>query len=218
MANFNSNFDFYEYFDANPVQFAAAATFDAFLEAVDTPLSSHLKAYRWAARAFDTLKAGKRTAQSLLLPNACKFSDVFAGARLVEHLTGKHYRKQAGYFIGGAGSRSFHGGGERGFSKTSPEIRSHFGAVKFFVTYVTPADSALIATMNDYLGDVDSFEAIRRDDGILIIARNSRLIGSQYVALLDASENIETLYDADSIALLARERAAALAAWGDSNL
>lgn len=207
MAQFNTAVDFYQDFDKHPAEFAATENFEDYCLAVgDTLHMDVLKGYRWAPAVFATAKAGKRTVRALTHPKASKFSDLFTAIVLAE-TTGKGRAAvpAGGVYMGGDGGLHGHFGGRRGWMGGA---RRHDGA-KFFGTYVVP-----IAELMDPLNT--TFEAIRREDGILIIARDSPGIGGVWVALLDPSENIETYFSASTREFLRVERQAAVDAWGSN--
>lgn len=201
--------DAYALFEKHPDAFTASSNFTEFYKAANL---NHLDAYAggWVEDAFQTLKVGKRTHRALLFPQATKFSDLFDKAYFLP--TDAKDKPQGVYFVSGSrgGAIAMHVGGKRGWSERTPDTRSHYGA-KFYGTYAAPC--AKLRTMMGKGGF--SFEAIRREDGILICVRQHDYVGSDWVALLDLSENIETLFDDETRALLAAERQAAIDAWGE---
>ena len=209
--SYDDAFDFYEEFDKHPNEFQAASTYQEFCALVGGKLWEHLATYRWVPAVFATAKAGKRTARALAFPLAQKFSDLFQSAQLVVYKAGQDNNPRGTYFLGGHGAVNDHLGGERGWSKTSPNTRSHFKAT-FYSTYVTPTSEVKAIIPRD---PYTSFEGIRRDDGILIIARDSKCIYQTYIALIDSSEDIRVLFDEKTKAFLESERQAEIAAWGE---
>lgn len=204
MASFDTAVDFYQDFDKHPAEFATSATFAEYCAAVGGPLHELLAKYRWAPAVFATAKAGKRTARALTHPTATKFSDLFTEAVLAE-TTGKGRADvpAGGVYLSGDASLHGHFGGHRGWLNGT---RRHMAA-KFFGTYVVP-----IADLADSL--ISGFEAVRRADGILIIARDTIGIEGVWVALLDSAENIETYFSVSTREFLRVERQAGIDAWG----
>jgi hypothetical protein len=192
--------DFYNLFDEHKAAFDASTTFEGFCDAIG---ATHLKTYTWAPPVYATAKAGKRTYRPLTFPTVDKFSDLFESAVFVETKTNPQGYK----YLAGDASLSKHVGGTRGWSKTQPDIRSHYGA-KFFGTYVKPRAAIERARVN-------SFEAIRRTDGILILTYDRDHIECNWLALLPLSENVESLFDDATREFLANERQADKDAWGE---
>lgn len=157
----------------------------------------------WVEQAYWTMKAGKETHRGLKLPNANRFSDLFTEVYLLP--TDMNNKPEGVHFLGGDAGFTKHLGGTRGWSKTCEGARSQYGA-KFYGTYVVPIES--ITYKNT------SFEAITRTDGILITIQSHNYTGCDWIALLDLTEDIKTLYDDDTKAMLAKERQAEIDAWG----
>lgn len=204
-----TTYDCYILFEQYINEFESAKDFSEFCVMVN---KTHLERYYWVELSFYTMKAGKKTNKPLIVPNASKFSDLFTNAILIE-TNNKHKPIDTHYVSGDAGLSKFCGG-IRGYSKTTPDIRSHYGA-KFYGTYVTPNDKTkeLIKT---YCCDKNySFEAIRRKDGILITVKPNSYPGCSWLALLDSSDNVDTLFDEETRQFLERERKAEIEAWGE---
>lgn len=159
-------------------------------------------------------RAGKRTYRALLFPHANKFSDLFIAAYFIP--TDAKVKPAGARFVSGSRGGAPCGcmGGKRGRSERTPNTRSHYGG-KFYGTYAVPC-AELAPLLRTPRGEnySYSFEAIRREDGILILARRSDCIGDTWLALLDLSENIEDMFDDETRAFLAAERQAAVDAWG----
>jgi hypothetical protein len=187
-------FDFYDIFDEHKAEFDVSATFASFCDAID---ASYLKSCMWAPPVYDTAKAGKRTWRPLEFPRAECFSELFESAVFVE-------TKQTprGYMFL-SGGLCMHVGGKRGWSKDHSDIRSHYGSA-FFGTYVKPKKTVY---------NVRGYEAIRREDGILILANDGLCIGSAYLALIPLTESIETLFDEPTKQFIAKERQGERDAW-----
>lgn len=210
MAQFDTAVDFYQDFDKHPAEFATATTYAEYCALVGGPLhSDYLSTVRWAPAVFATAKAGKRTVRALTMPKAGKFSDLFSVVTLAE-TTGKGRAAvpAGGVYMGG--DASLHGffGGRRGWLGGR---RRHEGT-KFFGTYVTPQPELARTTLGGE--KISSFEALRRADGILIIARDSPGIEGVWVALLDLAESIESYFSESTREFLRVERQAAVDAWG----
>jgi len=210
---FNNYEDFYALFEQHKDDFAASDTYEAFCQRVG---KEWLKNYKWAVRVFNTAKAGKRTYHPLTFPTIERFADLFTSAEFIP-TDAPATEKRGLHFLSGNAGLAMHVGGTRAWSKTSPDTRSHYGA-KFYGTYVQPVP-AVMEAVNAWGGHLDaprsySFEAIEREDGILVLAHDSLYIGSTWLALLPLTEDIETLFDAETRELVARERAAEMAAWG----
>lgn len=212
---FSDSFDFYDWFDKYPEQFKQAQSYEEFCELVGTPLASRLKEYRWVPQVFECAKVRKRTYRPLRFPRAERFVDLFEAAVFVatpEH--GKPSQVPAGYkFLGGTASLCGHVGGKRGWSERTPDTRAHFGA-KFYGMYVRPRSEVhnLAMTLAEH---PHSYEAIRRTDGILILAHDGHSIGQDWLALLPLTENIEDMLDQKTREMIAGERQAAKDAWGE---
>jgi hypothetical protein len=196
--------DFYELFAKYPAEFAASATYPEFCRSIG---KQHLEAYVWAPPVFATAKAGKQTFHPLRLPTVERFADLFIDAKLLP--THPRAAIPQGYrylsTLQADTNIPFHIGGTRGWSKTQADVRSHYGAT-YHGVYVRSQPAADT--------DLGAYEAIRREDGILVLAQSSHLIFSEWLALLPLSESIETLFDEPTRQLIAREREAELAAWG----
>jgi hypothetical protein len=208
--SYSNAFDFYAEFDEHAKEFEAATTFQEFCSLVGGKLWERLAKYTWVPSVFATAKAGKRTSRALAFPAASKFSDLFERAVFIpsSNTNGYPHGQPKGFvYLGGAASFCAHLGGKRGYSETQPDVRHHFGC-EFYGTYVAPISP---------LSYVTSFKAIPREDGILIIARQGS-IERDWIALLDRDEDITQMFDAETKALLASEKAAAKAAWGDEEL
>jgi len=194
--------DAYALFRKHNDAFKVSDNFTTFIQLAGL---NHLDNYigGWIEAAFNTFKAGKETYRPLLMPNASKFSDLFTAAYFLP--TDQKDKPEGVKFLGGNAGLCGHMGGTRGWSERSPDTRSHYGC-KFYGTYVLPIEK--INHKNT------SFEAIRRTDGILIIIRSTHYVGEDWVALLDPDANIEEMFDEETRAFLAKERQAALDAWG----
>ena len=211
---FDNYEDFYSLFEQYPDAFKESETYEAFCLAVG---KEYLTTYRWAPRVFATAKAGKRTYRPLVFPTISAFSELFEDARF---LPASSDRKKGtipqGYLW--CSVLSMHIGGTRDWSPNWPkgETRRHMGAT-FYGTYVKPkteVTNAVNAWGNHFGGhSTFSFEAIEREDGILVLAHDSSYIGSEWLALLPLTETIESLFDQETRDLLAREREAERMAW-----
>jgi hypothetical protein len=129
--------DFYEIFDQHAEQFQAAQTYAELCALIG---SEFLKTYSWALPVFATAKAGKRTFHALALPLASTFEDLFRAARYLpsDSDEAKDAKRQGFIYIGSptkSAVPSGHVGGTRGYSKTMPDVRSHYGT-KWYCTLV----------------------------------------------------------------------------------
>lgn len=202
---------FYDIFDEFPEQFSQAQSYLEFCSLIGR---DHLKSYVWAPPVFETAKAGKRTYHALTFPKASRFEDLFSAARFLP--SPDKTNESRGLFYIGSPTHSAvpcgYIGGTRGYSKTTPDVRSHFGC-KWYCTRVQPT----LETMNAVRGYERSlsFGAIRRDDGVLIIAQDSSYIGGVWLALLDKDATIDGLFPESDRELIAKENQAAIDAWGE---
>jgi hypothetical protein len=210
---FDSAFDFYTAFDEHSDAFKQAASFAEFCKLAGL---DYLSRYVWASDVFETAKAGKRTYHALKFPNANKFSDLFEAAVFVPTpQRGERSHTPDGYmFLSGNASHCGHVGGNRSWSERTEGTRAHYGA-KFYGTYVKPRTEVhnVSLTLTEHSA---GYEAIRRDDGILIIGNDGLCIGSVWLALLPLTEHIESMFDAETLALIEREKQAEVEAWGES--
>jgi hypothetical protein len=209
--SYNDYEDFYELFEQHPTQFAESTTYEEFCKLVG---KDYLAKYIWAGRVFATAKAGKRTYRPLVFPQVNTFAELFEKAELLptETTDSRHGKAK---FLSGSASVCMHVGGKRSWSERTLGTRAHYGA-KFYGTYVTP--TPMVADVKMTLAPCpQGFEAIAREDGILVIATDGLCIGSDWLALLPLTENIETLFDTETKELLARERQAEIDAWGPIN-
>lgn len=201
--------DCYRLFEKHMEAFNTSETFTEFIEKANL---MHLEKYAggWVENAFETMKAGKKTNRGLLFPKANKFSDLFQEAFFIP--TDSKDKPQGSIFVSGNAGFSRHAGGKRGYSERTPGTRSHYGA-KFYGTYVIPKPEIHKHISGKYNY---SFEAIKREDGILIIANLHDYIGGDWIALLDVSEDIRSLFDTDTQEMLSKERQAEIEVWGES--
>lgn len=198
-------FDAYAFFKKHQEAFDKSETFTEFINQAGL---QHMDNWigGWIEDAYATMKAGKTTTyRPLAFPKANKYADLFTAAIFIP--TDERNKPQGYRFMSGF---SKHCGGTRGWSKRTPSTRSHYGA-KFYGTYVKPLPE--VDRVHGFHREGYSFEAINREDGILIIARHHNGIFQQWIALLDKSENIETMFDADTQEFIAKERQAELDAW-----
>ncbi len=202
--------DFYTLFEEHKDEFAASADYETFCQKVGR---EWLKNYKWAVRVFATAKAGKRTYHPLRFPTFDKFTDLFSAAKFLPMPNAKQNVIPKGFaFLSGNASLAMHVGGKRSWSERTPDTRAHYGA-QFYGTYVQPTTEVYNVPMT-LVEHAKSYEAIQREDGILILAHDGLCIGSDWLALLPLSENIETLFDTETRELIARERKAEVIAWG----
>jgi hypothetical protein len=202
---FNDYEDFYTLFEQYPKEFTEASSYDEFIKATG---KDYLRNYLWACRVFDTAKAGKRTYRPLSFPKVESFSELFLDAQLLP--TDQKVKPKNYVFL--SGGTCMHIGGKRTWSETCPNTRAHFGG-KFNGTYVLPKPyvHGHKMTLADHPA---SYEMVKREDGILILAHDGLCIGSDWLALLPLTEDIETLFNKETRALLATEREAKVLAWG----
>jgi len=200
--------DLYKLVDQHPEAFKASANLAEFIEATGMHWLDGYVGY-WADDAFATAKAGKRTHRPLIFPNANKYTDLFKRALFLP--TDDKNKPPEARFLGGNDGFARHCGGKRGWSTTTPDIPSHYGA-KFYGTYVIPLPE-VARVVKPRGGYTYSFEAIKREDGILITINRSDYIGCDWAALLDVTEDIRTMFDDETKAFLDRERQAELDAW-----
>lgn len=213
-------FDCYALFKKHPAAFESAATFTEFYTAAGL---DYLERYAggWVESAFETAKAGKATRRPLIFPRAAKFADLFTAAFFLQtdsksiprgacFMSGRPTSRKEGDF---APAPCGHMGGTRGYSERTPGTRSHYGT-KFYGSYVVPSDEVRGAC-ESYFGKNQSFsfEAIAREDGVLIIARWP-YPGEMWLALLDQGETVEALFDDETRAFITKEKQAAVDAWG----
>jgi hypothetical protein len=195
-------FDCYTLFEKHKEAFDASANFGEFIEKAGL---KHLDGYvgHWVEDVFQTFKAGKKTCRGLMFPNANKFTDLFSAA----YFATDQNKIPGAVYLGGSGALHKHCGGIYGWSKTSPDIKSHYGA-KWYSTRVVPREE-----IAEKLGKSYSLEAVKREDGILILHNPHGYVGSTWLALLDLSENIETLFDDTTREFIAMDRKAEMDAW-----
>jgi hypothetical protein len=234
--------DLFKYTEQFPAEFKAAATFHDFAFSLDasTPgkgrLLQHIaEAYpgTWE-KAYQTIKEHGFTGGELALPHARKASDLFAEVSLYEYQTGGRYREQTNYVAAGA---AFVSGVSRadGFAyfgrlgakyEWSPEwlargekIRKVSGGIQY-LTAAKPTQAVIDAYGPCGAGDWDlaTFEAVRRDDGrILIVARSHNGFGNRWLALLDAGETANALLGEHERGEIAAEMARQAEAWKESD-
>lgn len=212
--------DFYQLFEQHPQEFSKAQTYDEFCTLVD---KEYLSRYAWASRVFNTAKAGKCTYRPLAFPQVNTLAELFEDAKFLPSPTGGLTREQyraklpQGYLC--CSDYSFplpsNVGGKRSWSKDwlarGKKVRAHYGAT-FYSVYVKPTE--IVRNVRMTLAPTpQSFELIKREDGILVLAHDGEHIGSEWLALLPLSENIETLFDAATKELIANERQAEKLAW-----
>lgn len=210
----NDMFDAAALFRRHETAFTTSTTLAGFVQSAGL---THLEGYMggWLEKAYETAKVGKCTVyRPLQFPRAEQFSDLFTNAYF---LATEAKGKPAGVcFISGYRGDAApcgHMGGRRGYTPGT-NTRCHYGA-KFYGTYVTPRPEVK-ALVEAHIGAYGgySYEAIRRDDGILVTARCSQIIGSVWLALLDKDADIQALFDADTRAFIAAEKQADIDAWG----
>lgn len=221
--------DIYEHFKKHPAEFQGAATMVEFADAIGGGLGELLRKYAagWAGRVFETVKAHPNTFlyRPLLLPRARTFADLFSGAVYAEHVTtqksGSHSTAPAGFcFVSATRAKDAvpcgHHSGTRYVVKfrDGTAVRGRSGA-KFMLSYAKPRDETIAAIGGNLggSGGIGSFEAVTRDDGILIIANAPRHLGSDWVALLNAGESLLPLMPPEVAPMLAAEAEADRAAW-----
>lgn len=201
--------DAYKLFEAHPEAFSLAQTFPQFCILAEVEYYAH---YAWIPRAFASAKEGKFTYHPVRFPKVNRFAELFEEVKLLPMPERNSNLIPNGFLsLTGNGGIAMHVGGKRGWSKTSKGTRSIYGA-KFCMTYVKP--KAEIANVAMTLVDrARSYEAIKRDDGILILAHDGLSIGREWIALLPLSENIEDLLSSEDRELIEREKADDIRAW-----
>jgi hypothetical protein len=203
---FNDYEDFYTLFEEHKQAFDKASTYEEFCALSD---KEYLAGYKWAERVFATAKAGKRTYRPLYYPLFESFADLFQDAKFLP----TNAPKPTGYvFLSGGPCMSV--GGKRSWSITCPGTRAHYGS-KFYGTYVRPLTEIHNHKMT-LAEHPANFEMVKREDGILILSQDGKCIGSDWLALLPTTADVETLFDEESRQLLARERKAEQEAWAVS--
>lgn len=215
--------DFYTLFEQYPQEFAASSTYEEFCTKTG---KEHFLNYRWAVRVFATAKAGKHTYRPLVFPQINTLAELFESAKFIPSpiggLTREQYKAKLpkGYLY--CSDYSFplpsNVGGKRSWSKDwlarGEKVRAHYGST-FYSTYVKPTE--IVRNVRMTLAPTPhSFELIHREDGILVLAHDGEHIGSEWLALLPLSENIESLFDADTKQLIERERQAEKLAWTEA--
>lgn len=181
-------------------------------------------------------------AKPLALPEARTAADVFDAARYLPTPPGGLYRDEAERLVArqakGDGFRflsSSRGafapcgqvGGKRDWSPDwlarGEKLRRIMGS-SFYATYAKP-NAAVIAYWRDTMTDhpdrgdfgLGGFEAVDRGEGgVLIIGRATGGIGARWLALLDPGATIGPLLPPEDLELIAREKAAAVEAWGEA--
>lgn len=202
-------FDWYKMFDANLDAAAQATSLTEFATITGNKRAEYY-AGGWAEKCLASWKAGKQTYYPLEFPQFEKFSDLFSD---VDFHSTKARRAPGEYFLSGNASYCSHVGGRRGFSESGNKC--HYGA-EFFGTYVIPAPEVLQAVLIRYgKGYTISFEAIPRDDGILITCHPSEIISSYWLALLPVSENIYDYYPETARRIIDENKADTLKVWGE---
>lgn len=202
-------FECYTLFKKHPEAFETSTNFGEFIAAASL---EYLRDYAggWVELAFSTMKAGKETYRPLYFPKAEKFNDLFTAGFFIP--TDAKMKPAGSHYIGGDAGLARHCEGIRGWSKNMPDVRSHYGT-KFYGSYVIPTDDVKAACLGYFgKGETVSFEAINRDDGVLITARWS-YPGEIWLALLEKGANIETLFDETTRAFIAAEHQADIDAW-----
>lgn len=197
------------------------------------PMGEYYQKYIWLAKHWEFLhERGYLTWQTVLYPKARAYTDLFESAKIVKqvHLgkgKGTSYPAPEGMIYiaerssGGKPSIAGNYGGTRSLDHTrtygdGTPIRQHYGAT-WHVCYVKPTfDCPEFPSGRNFGMQRGSFEAIRRDDGtILIVANSPNGIGSTWIAILDEGDSLESLLSVEDQEFLARERAAELAAYGE---
>jgi hypothetical protein len=201
--------DMYGHALAHPTEFAAANTFAEFAASLDAskPGSGRLLQHiaerypdTWEA-SFQTVKHRPYVARALLLPHVTKASEIFADVSLYPYEIGGKYlheyrRVQAGAaFISEHRANGFAYFGRLGATyewspRHSDKVRSVRGGEQW-LTAAKPTQAVIDAYAPCGAGewDLSTFEAVRRDDGyILIIVRCNNGFGDRYLCLLDPDE------------------------------
>lgn len=218
---FNDYEDFYRLFEQHPEEFAKAVNFRHFCAMTD---KEYLAGYKWAQRVFATAKAGKHTYRPLVFPQINTLAELFEDAKFLPSPTGgltrERYRAKLpeGYLY--CSDYGFplpsNVGGKRFWSPDwlarGEKVRAHYGST-FYSVYVKPREIVRDVRMT-LAPTPHSFELIKREDGILVLAHDDLHIGSEWLALLPLTESIETLFDEETRQLIAREREAEQVAWG----
>lgn len=190
------------------------------------PLGEHYAKYGWMPRHYDFIKArGFMMVRPILLPEARAFTDLFESAVIVKQeynkssRGGSYFSAPAGYVYIREATIAGHYGGTRSLDPTrtygdGTPIRQHHGA-SWHVCYVKPRfEVPGFPSGRNFGMESGSFEAIKRTDGVLVTCNSRNSIGSEWVALLDGGDSLESLLSVADQEFLARERAVEKEAFG----
>lgn len=235
--------DMFRRFQRHPEALEQADTVEKFVELVYAgPAKGHADAgviehfirgqHAWTRYVFRTLKAhGIDTAPSrpLYVPEAKTLTDIVWDVRFLPCPEGGQTREQnlqqVGHRLFLSGLRSKGDipfgtmGGTRSWSpgwlKRGEKIRQHNGG-KTYGCYARPQTAVLEAWRSIVGGVIDALEFVRWDDGrTLVLARGEKTF-ELWLALLDPGAcGAATLMPFEDQQLIADNKAAAIAAWGD---
>lgn len=191
-----------EWLEANKEAALAADSWKGFCDSQGEAGKFYRK-YGWLERQWEFLKErGFLLLRPVTLPKVRKFEELFSEVRLLP----RDEDKLGMRYLSGTASICGSFGGKRG---TRPDgVRTHYGGT-FHSAYVRPKFS-----VPDFFGDPNVYiEAVRRTDGILVVARANRIIASEWIALVEPSEELERLLPKGDRELLQTQREAEAAAW-----
>lgn len=224
-----------EWLQANADRAVTYHTFADWCNSPDAqPMGELYATYKWLPAYWECLKErGFILPRPLLLPKARSFADLFKSAVIVRQVAlgkgkGTAYPAPEGYvYIGedfrdGRPTIAGHYGGTRSLDPTrtygdGTPICQHFGAT-WCVCYVKPKFDVPGFPSGRFSMQTGLLRAIQREDGVLITAEGRSGIGSEWVALLDAGDSLESLLSAEDQEFLQTERAAEKAAYENATL
>lgn len=155
---------------------------------------------------------GRDTSKPLRYPDARKVEDIFTAAKLG---SGSPNTKETGFYytttLNGGGGFCGNIGGKMYIvvRKNTDDLFCRGGVDNVFTsTWVKPVAGMAEAMSTQMISRLGAFETCVRNDGrLLVTARDDQQIGTRYVALLDAGETLESLFDDDDQQTLAKHRA-----------
>jgi hypothetical protein len=153
---------------------------------------------------------GRTAWKPVIFPEARRVADIFAAAKLANGMppADSDFR-----YVSGTRGGAFcgHMGGETYIvvRKGTNELFCLGGTSNVFTsTWGQPVAGIVDSVSSRMISEMGSMETVERTDGrLLVLARDVHQIGQRYVALLDAGENLESLFNESDMQRMADYRA-----------
>lgn len=185
-------------------------TYDEMCDDLGT-LGELYKKYRWLEGIWKLLRFRDIfVCHPIVYPMVVDIRDLFKNVRLT--LQHRHEGSERPHYIGGSGSVHGHYGGARSWTEPDSEgnrTRRHMRSLwKCCYGKWIHQDLSFETDLRT------SFELIKREDGILLLGRDSQYIGSTWLAMLPHDQTIHKCLPQEDLDFIEAERLADEKAWG----